>query len=235
MEFHADTMFDTMQLRRVGDELEEMVGRQPKLAAAVLRRMLRVIGIESVKVLRDESDEYVELSLEWRPDNLATTPASCFVRDRSGSEGGYVQVRVEPLAGEVYSVVMVIRPVVVIEVPSWSSMVTESGMVRLDLASWPGDPGRSGAAEALSRVDWVSDLAIGENEHGAYLALFAVPPVRWVMSGDAGFGIGAGGELTGVRYEGNRFGEVASDSADSSRSENREPDAQWITTPVVQG
>ncbi|RJQ76070.1 hypothetical protein [Amycolatopsis panacis] len=35
VEFHADTMFNTVQLRRVGAELEEIVGRQPKLAAAV--------------------------------------------------------------------------------------------------------------------------------------------------------------------------------------------------------
>jgi hypothetical protein len=177
--------------------------------------MLRVTGIEPAKALRDASDAYVEISLDWRPESLAATPASCLVRDRSGSDGGYVQVKVEPLTGEVYSVVMVTRPVAVVEVPPWLSMPVEQGVVRLDLAPWPKDPDRD-AAEALSLFKWTSDLAIGRNEHGVYLALSAVRPVRWVMSGAAGFGVGAGGELTGVRYEGDRFGGSTSDGVGTS-------------------
>lgn len=35
VEFHADTMFNIMQLHRVSKELEEILGRQPDLAPAV--------------------------------------------------------------------------------------------------------------------------------------------------------------------------------------------------------
>ena len=124
-----------------------------------------------------------------------------FVEERDGgSKYGYTEVSIEPLTGEVLGVVITLSPTRRIPMPAVEGKEEffDEGLVRVDTAAWRPNPDN---VPTIGRVDEQAHLSVAENQRRVYFAINEIEPVRWIMSGPVGFGIGASSELTGILAE----------------------------------
>jgi hypothetical protein len=129
-------------------------------------------------------DDYIPLSVNWVQ---VGSVRPIYYRIRS-SDGGDVELKIEPLRGELIGAVVIDSPERRVEVPKSiyvSSRVTE-GAVFVNLAKWNLNPDNVPTIEYVYDEGW---LGCGEDENYLYYPFSGEEPDRFVMAGSAGFGI----------------------------------------------
>ncbi|WP_158882301.1 hypothetical protein [Amycolatopsis anabasis] len=160
---------------------------------------LMVAAVGPSKVPVDRSDEYLPLSIDFDPGQECVDSIYYLVEERyGGANEGYVELKVEPSSGGILGVVAITKPRTGCDVPPFGNdgLPIAEGLARVDVSKWSALKG-----ERDPHVNFVrerSSLAFGENDTSVYLSLSPVAPVKWLVSGFVGFGVGADGELTGV-------------------------------------
>ncbi|QUQ66190.1 hypothetical protein [Kutzneria sp. CA-103260] len=158
--------------------------------------VLRVTRVVEARTGDVEGDVYVPFSVDWVPVGSAGTPAYYFAEDRDGgSSAGYVELKIERVTGEVIAVVVVNLPKRQAAMPDLTGIPVVEGGVRVDLAPWEPNPDLVPTKE---RFDERCPLSVAEDETHVYFGLSDTAPVRLVMAGPTGFGIGPDDELTGI-------------------------------------
>jgi hypothetical protein len=130
------------------------------------------------------SDDYIPLSVNWVQ---VGSVRPVYYRIRS-SDGGNVELKIEPLRGELIGAVVIDSPARRVGVPKSiyiPSRVTE-GAVFVNLAKWNLNPDNVPTTEYVYEE---TQLGWGEDESYLYYSFSDEEPGRFVMAGSAGFGI----------------------------------------------
>lgn len=129
-------------------------------------------------------DDYIPLSVNWVQ---VGSVRPIYYRIRS-SDGGDVELKIEPLRGELIGAVVIDSPARRAQVPNSiyvSSQVTE-GAVFVDLEKWAPNPDNVPTAENFCEE---GQLGWGEDATYLYCSFSDREPDRFIMAGSAGFGI----------------------------------------------
>jgi hypothetical protein len=130
------------------------------------------------------SDDYIPLSVNW-VEVGSVRPV--YYRIRS-SDGGNVELKIEPLRGELIGAVVIDSPARGVGIPESiyiSSQVTE-GAIFVELKKWNPNPDNVPTKEYVNeegRLGW------GEDANYLYCSFSDQEPDRFIMAGSAGFGI----------------------------------------------
>ncbi|RZQ61402.1 hypothetical protein [Amycolatopsis suaedae] len=156
----------------------------------------RVTGVSPAEQARDESDDYIALSLAFVPPGARMDPVYFFAADSRGPEYGYVELKADGYQGMVFEIVMVTVPVSPGPVPG--AAPEEPGLVRLDLSERPGP---STEDFAMETVDHRMPLSVGVDGNRVYVSLGEHRIARWVVSAPVSFGVTEDDLLAGFRVD----------------------------------
>jgi|HubBroStandDraft_3_1064219.scaffolds.fasta_scaffold03890_2 hypothetical protein len=146
--------------------------------------MLTVTHVDRPRNAVVRGDEYVPLSVNWVQ---VGSVRPIYYRIRS-SDDGDVELKIEPLRGELIGAVVIDSPTRRVQVPKSiyiSSLVTE-GAVFVSLKKWNPNPDNVPTTEYVyeeGRLGW------GEDATYLYYSFSDREPDRFIMAGNAGFGI----------------------------------------------
>jgi hypothetical protein len=146
--------------------------------------MLVVTHLDQPRNAVVQSDDYIPLSVNWVE---VGSVRPIYYRIRS-ADGGYVELKIEPLRGELIGAVVIDSPARRVEVPESiyiTSQVTEAALF-VGLENWEPNPDNVPTREYVSEE---SRLGWGEDATYLYYSFSDLEPDRFVMAGSAGFGI----------------------------------------------
>lgn len=153
---------------------------------------LHVTGVRPARPPAIDTDP---LKVSWFPVG-SVGPVYCMLR---ADNGGLLEIKVEPLTGELVAVILVLGPPLTappLLVPDADEMILVEGNVQLDLAPWAPNP--DGAA-TKSLVDQYGPLGLVETEEHVEIRLADDPVCQRVASGAADVGLSGDGRLISVR------------------------------------
>jgi hypothetical protein len=165
--------------------------------------VLTVKSVSDPRVASVDDDPYILFSADWVSPGGAGLPVYYFATDQSSESGknGFIEVKLERLTGEVIGAVVVSLPTARSDIPD--SIPFENGAVRVDMEPWVPNPD---LVPTKGRFDESESLSVSFNDSHIYFAFCDELPVRWVMGGTVGFGVGLEGELTGLIAENGKSG-----------------------------
>lgn len=158
---------------------------------------LKVVQIKPARAAEVEDDEYLPLSVHWMSPGSAGTPAYYFVRGSEDAADGYIELKMEPLTGEVIGLIVITMPKRRELMPGFrpSSLPTVAGAVCVDLSNWDLERDQF---TRQGQVDELCSLVVIKDETHVYFALSDITPVCSVLADGIGFGLGPENELAGI-------------------------------------
>lgn len=157
--------------------------------------MIRVTGKTECSETLVETDEWIDFKATWYP---RPTGQPIYVRI-SGSHGGEVELKVEPITGRlIQAIVIVAPPAPPVEIPTPDTTHSTRQAPAIDLTEWdtPEDPTVVHPLRGV--VQLTANLDYQRNGNTAVLRLLDTAVAEYVCCGDAWVGLGHDGRLAQI-------------------------------------
>lgn len=155
--------------------------------------MLFVAHTDQPRNAEVRSDAYIPLSVSWV---TIGSVQPIYYRIQS-DDGGDVELKIEPLRGELVGAVVIDSPVRHVQVPQAAHMPSRvtQGSVFVSLELWNPNPDNVPTKKVIYEK---GDLGAGEDRVYLYYAFSDAVPARFIFAGRAGFGITDSGVLSAL-------------------------------------
>ncbi|WP_410790085.1 hypothetical protein [Kribbella sp. C-35] len=157
--------------------------------------MIFVVDSMSCEAVVVESDSWIPLKITWEP---RPTGRPLYLRI-SGSYGGEVEIKIDPLTGMLVQVIVLEAPPVLgegIRVPP--SVLVETSVPVVDRSLWGWEEGQEGIAPDRSVVAIVESLRLVRAGDRVGLVFSDQEPVRYVCCRDVIVAISTDGRLVEI-------------------------------------
>ena len=146
--------------------------------------MLFVMRTDQPRNAEARFDDYIPLSVNWVP---AGGVRPIYYRIQS-DDGGDIELKIEPLRGELVGATVIDSPGRRVEVPQtiYVPSQVKEGSVFVNIEPWNPNPDNVPAKRVIYEKD---ALGWGEDEVYLYYTFSYTTPNRFIFAGDAGFGI----------------------------------------------
>lgn len=138
-------------------------------------------------------DDYIPLSVHWVP---VGSVRPVYYRAH-GADDGDIELKLEPLTGEIIGAVIIRSPAQRVEMPAAAHDPNQAGQgsVFVDLSAWELNPDLVPKRDVVSEED---DMSWSEDSDYLYYSWSPLQPQRFIFAGNAGFGIADANILTSI-------------------------------------
>jgi hypothetical protein len=158
--------------------------------------MLLVKSTGQPRAAKIWGDAYTPLVVNWAP---VGSVRPIYYRVQSPG-GGDIELQIEPLKGEVIGVTVIEDPALKVKMPdpTYVASRTDEGAVFVDREPWSLNPDCVPTREVIYEE---SQLSWAEDRKNLYFSLSDTEPDRFILAGQAGFGIAEPNLLVGIISE----------------------------------